>query len=255
MEMLEKLSVTRLLIEELSMTVDRLLAICKKILEDPYLTAVIEEIEKDNSLLQKIVIHDRKSPYTISLREKDHFRGQMYLGLLEYASGLSRNKLEKKANAGHLILDIINARGTNIKNLSYKKESILIESVLAEFDTPKATKAIAIINAETLVEDLRQAQIEFEEIYVKKAETETTETLPTISSLKKEINPKLYALLYYVFMNSKFKPEIFGPILEQVNEIIEDTMTIVKSRHTRKKHDKDKIEAEKEESKDLPIEE
>lgn len=87
--------------------------------------------------------------------------------------------------------------------------------------------------------DLRKAQADFEELFVKKIGNIATETLPQVSTLIAPIRQELSELLAILSVEERNSPEVFAPLVEEINQMITEFTAKGRSRKTRNENNQD----------------
>lgn len=233
--MLNELSITLLLPPELKTTSERIVnTVNESIKNEPFIGEIVSVIETDKKQLDEALLHERINEYTKVLLGKDLNRDGAYLSLRDLARSFTHRLNPVEAQAGELIVDIIEKHGWQLHRLPYAQESAELNLLFVELDTPAATAALKTIGGESCYAELKTAQVEFEKTYDQKISVQIMENYPYISQSKRKLAQHLQTLLDCIEILVEIRGiEKYKIAVEKLNTIITETMTIARARKTR----------------------
>lgn len=248
--MIQDLHTSFMLPAELISTTDSILTILQPVTtEESFLQKLHDTLLQDIKELQSVLGRERGSETTQQLLEKDEFRDSNYVAFRDYVKACTKRPQAEVAQAAELIIAIIRKQGWTLYALSYPQESAALRMLFDDLSTPEATAAIQTIGAETWLNDLKNAQAAFDEMYQTKISTAQAEDFPLLRDAKTKLGRDLAALLESVrILTAMGNEDVFGPVVSKINEVIRDIMTTVRARKTREKN-------ESENPADSPLEE
>lgn len=206
---------------------------------DAFLAEIKPIVEQKTTDLSIAIGTNRSSKFTPILMGRDNNRDLRFLGFRNYVITYTYHIDENMVQAAQVLEKIIQTRGFSLHTYGYAEETSSLKSLIEDLKTPAAKKAIATINAQPWVESVESAHKDFEEIYQQKVATEAGEDLPQATATRKELIRYLTRLLSYLDINSEIKAEKFNPVVEKLDEVIVDMMTIARSRKSRANSAKD----------------
>jgi len=115
-------------------------------------------------------------------------------------------------------------------------ESAALKLLFNDLSTPEATAATETIGAQTWLDDLKNAQTDFEETYQTRISATPVTDFPLLRETKVKLGRDLAALLETLRILAGMDADnTFGPITTKINNVIGDIMTTVRGRKTREK--------------------
>lgn len=214
---------------------------------------IIELITQDEPLLKVLYprlqdrINDlslalglsRTSKFTDQLFAADEKRDKFFMGFKNLVTCFTFHPDPAISQAGRVLELLIQKRGTTLYSFGYVEETSQLNGLLEDLKNPEAQQAIAVINAGFWTDALEKSQHEFEAIYQQKVATEAVQDLPKITDTRRDIVHMLTRMLQYVEAHAEINGEKFNPIVEKIDEVIVDMMTIARTRKTRKEDNKE----------------
>jgi hypothetical protein len=220
----------------------RLLPILEPLMEgDEFLSGINPKLRRSNDNLAKALTLVRTSEYTVFLFNSDALRDQYYIGFKYHVASFLFHPDEEKVQAAKLIDTQIQASGPTLYNLGYAEETAQLNGLLSSLQTPEAQAAIKLIGADFWLDLLIKAQQAFEELYQQKVAKKSTKDLPPAMASRKEIVHYLSQILNYLDAKTEANPEKYNPVVEKIDEIIVDMMTVARSRKSRKNNNKEEV--------------
>jgi hypothetical protein len=177
-------------------------------------------------------------PNTEVLDEKDSRRDQFFMGLKNFVRAFTYHDDPAMVSAADRLMKVIARHGTNAANLSYSKETTAIAGLDRELNG-KYTEEVTLLNANYWVSKLVTAQQEFEAAVKGQIEDGSVE-VPTVTKFR----PAMVNSLKMLFQSLEIEYEAHHDptievYIEQVDELIGNTMAIAKAQETRRENQKE----------------
>lgn len=180
----------------------------------------------------------RTSKFTVLLFEADKNRDESFLGLRNYVTAFTFHKDRQLARAARELETLIQNRGISLQTFGYGEESSQLNGLLADLKNPAAQEAIATINAGYWAESLEQAQQEFEALYLQKVASEAVQDRPGVTASRRELTRQLTQIFQYLDTQAEINGEQYRPLVEKIDMVIVDVMTVARARKTKQEDDK-----------------
>lgn len=173
------------------------------------------------------------SEHTALLAVRDDSRDGAFVGLRDFVKAFVSSGSPEKAAAGELLVEIFRSRGWSIFSLGYSAETSQLNVLVNDLETPEAQAALTTIGATVWLDDLKTAQGEFETAYQEKVAAQAGEDYQPIRDGRRQVARYVAALLSYVDLQSDLNPVQFGPVVDKIDEVIVDVVTVARARRTR----------------------
>lgn len=167
--------------------------------------------------------------------EKDNIRENIYKSIVTLLRGIKRLYDSQKSEAATYLLSLIENYGTTLYRVGYMRETFMLNSLLSDFSSPEAIKAIEVTGIGSLVSSLVAANNDFEKTYMQKVNTENKGD-PLMPQIRESIISNLFALFTYVASNADQKVEPFPVLANKLNEIVHTTITSFRAQKAHKKN-------------------
>lgn len=196
-------------------------------------------LESDIENVETALGRGRSSAFTARLAELDGLRDAAYVALRGYAEA-STNR-PKVAEAGKLVYDIFRERGLTIHRLGYAQQTTELRILFDLLDSEEAKAAVETIGATTWLEDLKEAQEEFERVFQERAGAQSQASRPQLVPARTRLHRNLDTLLRVIECLYAFAEqtkdydtaENLSDAISIVNEHINELMSIARARRTR----------------------
>jgi len=215
-------------------------ALSSSLSDDDYVVSLCKKLENGTSDMEKAMGKALSSVFTPVIFDKDMVRDHSFIGLRDYVNSFVHSKDPEKALAAVKLSGIIQTIGNGIYKLGYLDETAKLNSLLTALKTPEATQALETISATEWFTNLETDQKDFELAFQSKVDTESAINYPLLKESKGTISKTLKALLNYVEANAGLDGAKFSPVVEMLNEIITDVVSISRARITRVANEKKK---------------
>ena len=192
----------------------------------PILPGIMGELEEKN---ERFTLSINKDKITSEIDSADAKRDAAIRDLGTYLSGLAVVKnAEKKANALTL-KSIFDKYGKKMTSANNEEESSLVSSMLKDFESEAAKKAIAETDeVGELIDDVEAAQKEFDEASKSYRDYKVNKA-DNASDLKKEVL-KIINMRLVPFLTSVENDESYAVFAKKVEQIIDKVNDLVLAR-------------------------
>ncbi len=233
--MLNELYTTFLSYEELNTVAGRISdTVGGHIADYPFLGELTGLLKTDIGNLGAALNRDRTSKFTVLIEQSDNQRDSSFIALRDYLKACSSRSVLELATAGEYLTAIVKKHGWTLYARTYTEETAALKALLTELDGTEATTAIQTLNAAPWYDDLKAAQAAFEETYNNKITAEAQADYPLLRETRSKIIRHLTALLDFIRVLGEVNTsDTYTAMVEQLNEIINDVMTVARARRTR----------------------
>ncbi len=218
---------------ELHTSSERIYTITAALQDDPFVASVRPPLTAGNAELATALGRNKDSEYTDLLFNRDTIRDGTFVGLRDYVKAFSSNMDTTKAEAGKALVDIFQKRGWSLYREGYSAETSQLNLLISDLETTEAQTALAVINGQSWLDDLKTAQQDFETTYQEKIQAESEESFPLLKEARQKVTQYLDALLSYIEMQTQLNGAGFAGVAEQIDEVTTDTTAIARARRTR----------------------
>ena len=110
-----------------------------------------------------------------------------------------------------------------------------MNSLLLELEKEEAQASLAELNLTEWFQELKKAQADFEMAFQNKANDDSKKDFVALQTIRPEIIKNANELLEQINSNAKYndEPEVYTELVKTINNILEETSTLAKSRKTR----------------------
>ena len=242
--MLKKIAYSKLTHNELLTLSSRIISAVEAVaaINTGVLATILSLLKAAYNKLVPLVNRDRKSGYKDLLKEKDTNRDDAFRALRDVILGFSRRLNEAYRKSARFLLEIFTRNGWTIYQDGYQDESAELNQLITELNGKEALKAINALQLADMFNELKAAQIDFEDTFQNKASDASKEEYAFIAGTRQELIKNLSDLLERIGSDAQYAPNAseFSALIATFNAIIAETATILKSRITRDNNE-DKI--------------
>ncbi len=178
------------------------------------------------------------SDLTDDIRNADVARDDAFLTLRAGLEFFQRKPEPLGSGAGRL-LDIIRNREYSLQNLGDSEESVELNALLSDLDTPAAQADLTTVGLTTEIDALQQAQQTFDNLIAQRAIEESGEEIPSLPAVRKFLREDLAVLRDDLAFAERRDPVIFGALVQEVSQHITDVVAIARARRTRQESEEE----------------
>lgn len=208
--------------------------------QNDYVQSILNSLNLANTNLEKAMGRALTSEFTSVLIEKDKLRDDVFVGFRNYCFSFVRSQVQAKKQAAALLWNIFETIGTTIYNHSYSVQTAEMNSLIQALKSSEVTTAVTTINGTEWLEQLTEAQNNFEATYSDKVNTESAINYPLSIESKNKIIRYLDALICYIDTASEYNNETYGAIKSQIETIAADVLTQARTRITLETQNREK---------------
>ncbi len=202
----------------------------------PFLTNVKTRLSTFQSALER----ESKNPLIQLQSEKDKIRIDAFMAFRNLTeSGATRRK-EGVAAASTEIIAIIRKHSWSIQLLGQKTRTAAINNIVSEIKTKHAAQ-LALTGGTELLDELEQAQLDYETTAKQVVETASGNSEPTVSESRPELVQALKSLFQIISLQEISAPSAdVTALIAALNEHITASLATVKASGTRAENAKKK---------------
>lgn len=219
---------------------------------NPEFAPVYEEANAKNQIFSKALQKMSYESITRLMEEDDDLRANGFTNLRDYAQLCASRKNPTWALAGQLLVDHIRKIGWDTAQKANAEETKLLDTLLNELEsTPVLKEAIATINAQEWIDEIRQGQGNFKQHEAQRRSMKNSDEKITTREAARQLGFAIDRLVRYVNFQIEFKNSAdFISLSNTVNVIVDESAAVLKQRATRLKNAKKKKAAKGGEEKD-----
>ncbi|WP_109831300.1 DUF6261 family protein [Reichenbachiella versicolor] len=240
-----KLRTSYLLPAELAeTTANYLKAIQEAGITDPFVLKIVDLLELDLEALQQALVAVRLNQLVSELSKLDALRDDLFIGFRDLVDANKRRRSEVIQEAYNKVWPVIEQAGTGLYRLGYTEQSGKLSALFNELDEEQYQPAMTTMNVKEIYEELKQAQVEFNNLYNERLEADQLADYPTLSEAKSGIAPHLNALISTFDILQSTTDGEFEELITQIDGITSSVMTVAKARKTRSENEATETEEE-----------
>lgn len=149
--------------------------------------------------LLQVYKQDTMGDTAAQLAKLDARRDQAIICLRMLSEGYMRHHDEKRQAAGEQLLACINKYGTRVYHLNYSAETAALNNLIRDLETvPAYQEAVTLLHLESTVEEIKQANQEFAQLFVQKLSKSSQTKGPRTRELTREVAAAYRTLVKFV---------------------------------------------------------
>jgi hypothetical protein len=198
-------------------------------LETVQLIPLHGRVKKGVDKLDHALVKSSTTTYTLNLAEADVKRDCAFLALRYNLLACSKRLQPEWNSAANLLIATIRSYGWNLHKENYSTESSKLKNFLADLEEkPELKSAVAFLNLDNWINELKQSQIDFESIDKARLELKASRSEVKTADACLEIRKSCELLFQYINMMQELNPQDeFIVITRLLNEVIDEfTFTI-----------------------------
>lgn len=210
-------------------------AITKKI---PAGAPLLPEVQTD---LSAIVVNlvDRvgekaRNIFTGPLFETDEERDTTHTGLRWLIKGLCYHLDPEVASAARIIYPLFEKHDTQLADLPYQEESLHLKALIADMKAPEILAQLQKLGLEQQFNKLVSVQERFDQLSEERTNANAANNLPPLSQFVAPIRRCFNEMFRVIDILERRDQAVFGPIVEEINQLINQQTAKVRHRMTRK---------------------
>ena len=154
-----------------------------------------------------------------TVAEADRTRDHLFSGMKQFLKGYEKLPSIDNYQIAMDVLSVFKIHGLDLDKLSYSAETAQMKKLIEELEKPETLNKLSALNLETIFNQLKTAQADFEAIYAEQAEANADlRQLPSASAIRKNLE---VALKNYLNLLTAMKSvENWKLIYADINEIV-----------------------------------
>lgn len=180
---------------------------------------LLQEIEKEYELYEKVYAKLTYSGKGQSIAEADAQRDKLFAGIKIYIRGFERLPNMPGYADAMALLEVFKTYGLDLDKLNYAAETAQMNKLLADLEKPGNAAKLKTLNLTEYTAQLKQAQADFEALYAEQAEANADlHQMPSATSIRKSLEAALRN--YYNLLTAMKNVESWKLLYADINEIV-----------------------------------
>ncbi len=201
---------------------------------EPFLDNAKTRLASFQSALER----ESKNPLVKTQSEQDKIRIDAFMTFRNAAESATTRRKEGVQTAGIEIVATIRKHTWTIQTLGQKARTAALNNIISEIKTKHAAQLILIAGTE-LMEELEQAQRDYETASKQVVESASGNNEPTVAESRPELVAALKALFQIISLQEISAPsEDVTTLIASINELIVNSLSTVKASGTRAENKK-----------------
>ncbi len=194
----------------------------------------LDRIEDLIVKLEQAMGKDLSSEFTAMLDQKDQARDAAFILLRDLVALMSKRISQPAlAQAGQLLDAIFEERDTTLYTLGYTGQTAALELLFQDLDKPEAQQALEKLDALSWYDELKAAQLSFEETMHEKAKVDAGENPPLLKQSKTELGIELNDLIVHIRFCARLEEAGYAELAAVLDQHITDMHSEARARRTR----------------------
>jgi hypothetical protein len=178
--------------------------------------------------------------YNPKLHEADELRDQQYTNMVRYVEGALRHPDPQKALAARQLHALFAKQDPGLTRKSYAVESGKLNALLSDLKAAALQEPARLLELEQPVKDLEVTQKSFEELFGARVSTNVENDLQELSTYTSPLRQSISETLVHLNTIERREPDVYGPIVKEVNALNAEYIAKINARETRKASGADK---------------
>lgn len=192
--------------------------------------ALLSKSGELDALFKKILANEN----TAEILALDERRDDAINGIYYVAQGYDYHFTALLQTAGKKIKDSISLYGSSIWKLNYQSETATISSLILDWENkPELTAALNTLNLTAWKDELKAANIAFNEKYLDRTQEYGNATPENLKSKREETNQVYYELrnrIDALHLLEETAPSPYSTVINQLNALIDQYNTLLNNR-------------------------
>ena len=195
----------------------------------PYLNNTIIKCNTFRRALER----ESKNPITKLQTAKAQMCNDAFFAFRYYCESASARPKEGWSSAANTLLSVIRKHGWSAHRLGYKAKSGVINNIVSEIRAKYATE-LALISAGELLDELNDAELDFEATAKQFVEVASSSNEPTVVETRPELITAMRAQLQFIGLQQIAAPgDDLTALINALNELITSSVSTLKASDTR----------------------
>ena len=182
---------------------------------------------------QAALERESKNPFVKVQSERDKVRIDAFMAFRNLGESATTRRKEGMPEAGEVIVAVIRKHGWRIQILGLKARTAAITNIISEIKTKHAAE-LTLIGGDELLDELTEAQMDFEAATQKLIESASEMNEPTVAEARPEMVASIKALFQIVSLQEISAPSAdVTALISSLNELVITSLSTVKASDTR----------------------
>ena len=202
------------------------------------LSPFVDNAQTKLSAFQGALERESKNPLVKTQSEQDKVRIDAFMTFRNAAESATTRRKEGVPAAAADIVATIRKHTWTIQSLGQKARTAVLNNIISEIKSKHAAQ-LALIGAEELLEELEQAQKDYETASKKVVESASANNEPTVAESRPELVAAVKALFQIISLQEISAPSAdVTALIASLNELIINSLSTVKATGTRAENKK-----------------
>lgn len=191
-----------------------------------------QALYQNQEKLQNAYKQTTNSDITPLLARLDDQRDQAVICLRQVSEGYSHHPQEKLQAAAQTVLACIDKYGDKLYSLNYSAETAALKNLVRDFQTvQECIDAIQALGMDTVVTEMKNANLKFEKLFVQRLEEFSQEELASTKAMNQQTTEAYKTLVQHIDAHATLAPsEAYTSFINHINENIEHFNQLVDRR-------------------------
>ncbi len=200
---------------------------------EPFIQTIVNLLDEDQKQLASSLTAVRQNQLVSELAKADAIRDDLFIGFRDLVDAGKRRQQDEIQDAWQLVWPVIKSAGTRLYTLGYAAQSGRLEALFEKLDQATYQTALSTLNVATVYAELKQAQLDFSTLHDQRIDEDVSRQYPTLRNAKAPMVKHLNGLLEAIDILGETAPETYGSVIEKMNVITNNIMSIARARRTR----------------------
>lgn len=208
-------------------------AVDAKKLQIPSVVPYLNNTTTKCSAFQNALERESKNPITKLQAAKAEVCNDAFIAYRSFCESASARRKEGWSTAAESLISVIRKHGWSAQHLGYKAKSAALNNIVTETRT-KYPAELALINAGELLDEVNDAEVDFEATAKQFVEVAAASNEPTVMETRPELVVALRAMFQFVGLQQIAAPSTdLTSLIATLNELIVNSLSTIKASDTR----------------------
>jgi hypothetical protein len=204
----------------------------------PSVVPYLDNASVKRDAFQSASERESKNPITKLQAAKSEVCNDAFMAFRSYCESASARRKEGWSDAANALLSVIRKHGWSAQLLGYKAKSGVLNNIISEILT-KYPAELALITAGELLDEVVDAQKDFEATAKQFVDAAAANNDPTVVETRPELLVALRALFQFVGLQEIAAPSRnLTALINELNELIVSSLSTVRASDTRAENSK-----------------
>ena len=201
---------------------------------EPFVEKIVALLDEDQLRMANAMTAVRQNELVTELAKADAIRDDLFIGFRDLVDASKRRQQTEIQEAWQQVWPVIVSAGTRLYTLGYAAQSGRLEALIGKLDQSEYQTALGVMGLTDIYDELKMAQQDFAAMHDQRLSRELAQQYPSLRNAKAPMVKHLNGLLGALDILGETDPESYTPVIEKMNIITNDIMSIARARRTRK---------------------